>query len=217
MSRLINLSLTHTKRFLALALLATGALVPAVDAVPVTITYDFLFDQDPVRPGEVPVTGSVTVTLEPPAPSFIGYTSSGVVDALNFSVNGLPGLVPASTNYVKMLFNAGKLMYLLVSDRSDFALSAIPPRKDGYILGIFGTDLLTGTGIQVGSSASTKFSYYLMGRGNVDIAYTFSAANVKKVANPVPVVPTVPDTAGTFGLAGFALLGLVALRRRVRA
>lgn len=214
MSRTISLSLTHVKRLLGLALLAAGALVPAADAVPVTITYDFLFDQDPVRPGEVPVTGSVTVTLEPPPPAFIGYTSSGTVDALSFSVNGLPGLVPASTNYVKMLFNAGKLMYLLVSDRSDFALSAIPPRKDGYILGIFGTDLLTGTGIQVGSSSSTQFSYYIMGRGNVDIAYTFSTSNVKKVANPVA---TVPDTAGTFGLAGIALLGLGALRRRARA
>jgi hypothetical protein len=199
------------KRLFILLLLSMGVTTATIWATPITISYDFTFDQDPVRPGEVPVTGNVTVTLNTPAVGFVGYTSNGVVDSLDFNVTGLPGFEAAETNYVKMLFNAGKLTYLLVSDRSDFALSAISPRKAGYILGLKATDLLTGTNITVGSSGSF-FQYYLNGRSNVDMAYTFDQTDIVKVANPVVGVP---DTAGTFGLLGFALLGLVAFRRRI--
>ena len=196
------------KKIIALFL---GTFLPAtIWASSITISYDFLFDQNTFHPGETPLTGSVTVTLNTPAGS--GYTTDGVVDSLEFSMPGQPGFQAADTNYVKMLFNAsGQMTYLLVSDRSDFALSAIPPRKAGYILGLQATNLLTGTGISVGSFGST-FSYYFNGRTGVDVDYTFSAANIKKVANPVA---TVPDTPGTLGLLTLAMFGVVTLRRRL--
>lgn len=198
------------KRFLALLLLSVGLVPATISAATITISYDFLFDQNTFHPGETPVTGSVTVTLN--TPSVSGYTSDGVVDNLEFNIPGLGSIVPAETNYVKMLFNSsGQMTYLLVSDRSDFALSAIPPRKAGYILGLKATDLLTGTGISVGSFGST-FSYYLTGRSGVDVDYTFGNGNVAKVANPVA---TVPDTAGTLSLLGLALLGGITFRRRL--
>jgi hypothetical protein len=197
-----------------LAALMLGALAPTLRATPITISYDFTFDQNTSHPGEVPVTGNLTVTLNTPAASFTGYTADGVVDSLDFSITGLPGYQAASTNYLKMLFLSGKLSYLYVSDRSDFALQGgNGARKEGYILMLQGTDLIAGTGITVGSFGS-YFDYLLPGRFGIDVAYTFDRTDIVQVPPPTAGVP---DTASTLGLFGLAMLGLAAGSRRIRA
>lgn len=210
-----HLSLMNPKRFLALLLLSAGALIPAARAVPITISYDFKFDQNTSHPAETPLTGSLTLTVNTPAsPSFTGYTTDAVVDALDFTIPGLPGFVAASTNYVKTLYISGALAYVIVSDRSDLALQTAGPRKEGYILGLaaYSGNLLTGTGITVGSPGS-YFDYLTGNRGGIDIAYTFTQSNIVKVANPAPQTPSVPDSAATVGLVALALAGLAASRR----
>lgn len=200
--------LTSPKKTFAVLLLLAGLVTSPLRAVPVTISYEFDFVWNTFYPTEK-VSGNFTLTVEPPPTTFTGYTSSNyTLDAFDFTVTGL-GLEPAETNYVKMLFNGGKLTYFLVSDRADFHLSAIPPLKAGYVLGITAQDLLTGTGIAAGSSS--YFSYYLTGRRGVDMVYTYDKNDIVKVANPVP---SVPDHAGTLGLLGATLLGLAVLRRR---
>jgi hypothetical protein len=211
-------SLPFPKKFVGLMLLFTGLAALPLKAAPITVSYDFSFEWNTFYPTEK-VTGSLTLTVEPPPAAFIGYTSSGAtLDAFDFEIAG-QGLEPADTNYLKMLFISGNLTYLLVSDRADFHLSAIPPKKAGYVLGLQAQDLLTGTGIKYGSFGST-FSYYFDHRRGVDVVYTDDIKDILKVANPVPQPPpvaTVPDTAGTLGLLSVSLLSLAAFRRRVRA
>jgi hypothetical protein len=206
--------LPESKKFAGLLVLVAGLASSSLTAAPITVSYDFSFEWNTFYPTEK-VTGGLTLTVEPPPDAFVGYTSSGAtLDAFDFEIAGL-GLEPAGTNYLKMLFIGGDLIYLLISDRADFHLSALPPKKAGYVLGLQAQDLLTGTGIKYGSFGST-FSYYLDHRRGVDVVYTDDINDILKVANPVPQPPpvaTVPDTAGTLGLLGATLLSLAAIRR----
>ena len=196
------------KRILTLLVLALTLSPAFVRATPVTVTFNFTFDQNTSHPNETPFVGSVTVTLAS-IPGSAGYTSNGTVDAFSFNMPSF-GLQAASTNYLKALFDgSGHMTYLLVSDRSDFILQTAGPRIEGYILGLKGSDLLTGTGITIGSNGS-YFDYLVGGRGSLDIDYTFTTGNVAKVANP----SAVPDGASTLGLVGLAIIGLATFRRR---
>lgn len=203
-------------RLLLFVVLAAGVSPFVAHATPITASFSFNFDTNTFDPGETPVIGQVTITLNA-VPASAGYTSNGTVDALSFNIPNL-GLTAASTNYVKMLFDSsGHMTYLLVSDRSDFELSALSPKKAGYILGLKATDLLSGTGFQIGSSFGSYFDYYLDSRRGVDVAYSYTVGSVAKIANPVHQPASVPDTPATAGLLGATVLGLFALRRRAAA
>ncbi|HWA26793.1 MAG TPA: hypothetical protein VG734_14135 [Lacunisphaera sp.] len=209
----VNPARNALKRLSLVLLLAAGVLAPSLRATPVTISYDFKFDQNGANPSEI-VTGNVTISLNTPAPSFNGYTTDGVVDGLDFSIVGLPGYDASATNYVKMLFNSGKLTYLFVSNRSDFALQGgNSGRKEGYILGLVATDLLTGTGLTVGQFGS-YFDYLLPGRYGINVVLASHASDIEKVTPPAAGVP---ETASTLGLFGLGLLGLIAGCRRFRS